>query len=79
MVKEACNSNLPIFLYGHSMGGLTVISFSLSNPHVGIAGVIATSPLLGLPIDRSLGKGKVFLLKHCSHNIEVNTSITRIL
>lgn len=53
------------------MGGLVVISYCLSNPHLGISGVIATSPLLGLPIDRRLGRAKVFLLNKASHNIEV--------
>ena len=32
--------------------------------------MIATSPLLGLPIDRSLGWGKMFLLKKVAHHIE---------
>ena len=53
MLKEV-NPNLPLFLYGHSMGGLIVLSFALLNPQIQIAGVIATSPLLGFPTDRKL-------------------------
>lgn len=39
--------NLPIFLYGHSMGGNTVINYTLRKHH-DIKGVIATSPMLRL-------------------------------
>ena len=38
-------SNLPIFLYGHSMGGWAVMWYSLDRKP-GINGVIATSPFL---------------------------------
>ncbi len=37
----------PIFLYGHSMGGNTVINYTLRKKHV-LKGVIATSPFLRL-------------------------------
>lgn len=39
--------NLPVFLYGHSMGGNVVINFSLKST-IKIDGVIATSPMLKL-------------------------------
>lgn len=41
------NASLPLFLYGHSMGGLLVLTFSILNPQVNVAGVITTSPLIG--------------------------------
>lgn len=42
--------NLPIFLYGHSMGGNVVINYCLRKEHP-VTGLIATSPLLELAFD----------------------------
>ena len=61
---------MPLYLYGHSMGGMLVLSFALANPKLGIAGVITTSPFLGFPLDRNFGKAKLFVLKSVSHHIE---------
>jgi len=38
--------HLPLFLYGHSMGGLTVFSFLVNNPYFNIQGVILSAPFL---------------------------------
>lgn len=38
--------NVPVFLYGHSMGGGIVIDYLLNKKRTGLQGVIATSPLL---------------------------------
>ena len=46
LLKQA-NPNLPLFLYGHSMGGLTVLSYLLNNPDLNISGVILSAPFLG--------------------------------
>lgn len=40
--------NLPIFLYGHSMGGNTVINYALKRQVDDICGIIVTSPMLQL-------------------------------
>ena len=40
------HSGVPVFLYGHSMGGGIVIDYLLNKKHTGLKGVIATSPLL---------------------------------
>lgn len=37
---------VPVFLYGHSMGGGLVIDYMLRHPTMSIKGVVATSPLL---------------------------------
>ena len=39
--------NLPLFLYGHSMGGNLVLNYALRN-NLRIAGIVATSPYLRL-------------------------------
>jgi len=41
---------LPVFLYGHSMGGNQVINYALRSPQA-LKGVIATSPWLKLAFD----------------------------
>jgi alpha-beta hydrolase superfamily lysophospholipase len=38
--------NLPVFVLGHSLGGLVVLDYALHHPN-GLAGVIAASPPLG--------------------------------
>jgi len=42
--------SIPIFLYGHSMGGNLVINYALRRKHE-LTGVIATSPFLRLAFD----------------------------
>jgi len=39
---------VPLFLFGHSMGGLIVLDYALAYPE-GLAGVIASGPVLGQP------------------------------
>lgn len=46
-IKEAKNYYLPLFLYGHSMGGLIVIRV-LQETKMDVQGVILTSPCLGV-------------------------------
>jgi len=45
--SEAIYPNLPMFLYGHSMGGNLVLNYALKRT-VNLAGVVATSPYLRL-------------------------------
>ena len=54
--------DLPQFLYGHSMGGGIVLRY-VSKParRQGLAGVIASAPLLGLP--KPLPKGQALFVK----------------
>ena len=52
------------------MGGLVVLSFALLNKHIEIAGVIATSPLIGLPVDRNFTWFKLKVLMAVSKDLE---------
>ena len=37
----------PVFLYGHSLGGLLVLDYAMQRPVTSLKGIIATSPALG--------------------------------
>lgn len=59
---ETIFGGLPIFLYGHSMGGNAIINYILSRKHT-LKGAIATSPFLKLAFEPPKWKitlGKVF-------------------
>ena len=47
---ESLFENLPLFLYGHSMGGNLVLNYALRRKHH-LRGIIATSPYLRLAFD----------------------------
>ncbi|MEX0813571.1 MAG: lysophospholipase [Chitinophagales bacterium] len=42
---------LPVFLYGHSMGGNVVLNYAIKNPDAKIKGIICSSPWLKLAFD----------------------------
>ncbi len=50
LLKQA-DPNIPCFLMGHSMGGLTVNTYLGLNPNIAerLAGVIYTAPFFGMP------------------------------
>jgi alpha-beta hydrolase superfamily lysophospholipase len=45
------------------MGGLVTVSFLLRNPALRVAGVILTSPLLGLPLGKQVNWAKLKFLE----------------
>lgn len=45
---RARHPGLPVFLYGHSMGGNQTMNYCLQNPESGLSGAIVTSPWLKL-------------------------------
>ncbi len=47
-VRREEEPDLPLFLIGHSQGGLTVLNYALHDPS-GLAGVVASGPLLSPP------------------------------
>jgi alpha-beta hydrolase superfamily lysophospholipase len=57
---EQVPEDLPCFLFGHSMGGLTVTSYLGLNPVLAerFAGVILSAPLLGFPDHADMNAGK---------------------
>jgi len=63
------NPALPLFMYAHSMGGLTTIKLLLDRPQLKISGCILTSPLLGIPKDRRISGPKMFIVKQLGDDL----------
>ena len=45
-----CYNDLPLFLFGHSLGATVIVDYLTFNNKIRIAGVILTSPMLVVPI-----------------------------
>jgi len=72
-------SDKPLFLMGHSLGGLMVLDYALHYPH-GLNGVIASSPALAEP---GISPALILLSKIMSHiwpalTINTNLDVTAI-
>lgn len=53
LVMKRMDPELPLFVFGHSMGGGLVSTLLTQNPNLNIAGVICSSALFGIPNNRS--------------------------
>lgn len=49
--SEKDNFDLPLYIFGHSMGGGLVSSLFINNPYLQVNGIILSSPLLGFPVN----------------------------
>ena len=65
-----CNKKLPVFLYGHSMGGMLILSLVMRNHDINVAGCISTSALIGFPKDRAMNWIKIFMLNLMGNKLE---------
>jgi hypothetical protein len=45
---QRADPSLPLFIYGHSMGGMAVLKYMQDHPHAHVDGIIIASPLLNL-------------------------------
>lgn len=70
LLKQA-NPNLPLILYGHSMGGLTVLTYLINNPNLNISAVVFSAPFLDFNTSMGIDSTKQALVKLLSPHIEV--------
>ena len=70
MLKEV-KPHLPLFIYGHSMGGLTVTSYLVNNPNLNITGVVLSAPLLGFNEGINFDSTKQMIVKLLAPHAEV--------
>ncbi len=71
MLKQV-KPHLPLFIYGHSMGGLTVTSFLVNNHQLNIAGVVLSAPMLGFNEAINFDQTKQNLVKFLAPHAEVS-------
>lgn len=64
----------PCFLFGHSVGGLIVLTYALKQPE-GLAGVIASAPLLAKPQISPLVLGAANLLSQVAPTFALDTKL----
>lgn len=57
-------------MYGHSLGGLVVLTLAMRNPDINFAGIISTSALLGFPKDRKMSVTKKSIVKMLGKKLE---------
>lgn len=62
LIKKA-NTELPLYIYAHSLGGLLTLTLLIDYPYLNISGVMITSPFLGFPEGKGFGKIKTWALK----------------
>lgn len=70
LLKQS-NPLLPLFLYGHSMGGLAITTFLLNNPALKISGVILSAPFLNFHENKAIDEQKRFLVNAMAPHLEV--------
>ena len=70
LLRQA-SPNLPLFLYGHSMGAALITSLLIKNPYIHICGVILTSGLFGFPKERNMPWAKRSFIKLAGELLEV--------
>jgi acylglycerol lipase len=66
---EADGVDLPIYMFGHSMGGGLVASLFINNQYLQVNGIILSSPLLGLPLNVDYDSVKFFILSKAGNNM----------
>jgi alpha-beta hydrolase superfamily lysophospholipase len=66
---EVDGVDLPIYVFGHSMGGGLVSSLFINNQYLQVNGIILSSPLLGLPLNANFDSLKFFFLSKAGNNL----------
>ena len=62
LLLKMVNPNLPCFLYGHSMGGLSTASFLANNPKLNLAGAILSAPLMRFSKENDVDEVKKLII-----------------
>ena len=71
LIRQA-SPNLPLFIYGQSMGAALVTSLLIRNPYLNVSGVILTSALFGFSKERNLSWIKKIIIKNIGGHLDVN-------
>ena len=69
---ESDTPELPLFIFGHSMGGGLVSSLFINNEYLQVHGIILSAPLLGYPLTMDIDAGKLFFISRLGLALKVN-------
>jgi acylglycerol lipase len=71
LIKQAESDgvDLPLYVFGHSMGGGLVASLFINNQYLQVNGVILSAPLLGYPLNVDYDSFKFFILSKTGNNL----------
>jgi alpha-beta hydrolase superfamily lysophospholipase len=70
--------DLPVYVFGHSMGGGLISSLFINNPSLQVNGIILSAPLIGLPLTIEHNKFKLNILDQIGENLRVKLYFTYI-
>jgi alpha-beta hydrolase superfamily lysophospholipase len=75
LIKQAESDvpDLPLFIFGHSLGGGLVSSLFINNQYLQVHGIILSSPLLGYPLNMEIDHGKLFFLSRFGNSLKVSS------
>ncbi|CAI2366427.1 unnamed protein product [Moneuplotes crassus] len=68
LLKEV-DTDIPLFVYAHSMGCMVLLSFLMNNPGLNISGVILVAPLTSPPKNVKLDYFRRFVAKMIGQNL----------
>jgi acylglycerol lipase len=68
--SEADGVDLPIYIFGHSMGGGLVASLFINNQYLQVNGIILSAPLLGLPLNIEYDPIKLMLVNKLGNHLK---------
>lgn len=73
LIKQAESDvpELPLFLFGHSMGGGLLSSLFINNQYLQVHGIILSAPLLGYPLNIEMDAGKMFFISRFGQTMKV--------
>lgn len=63
LLLQQAGRDLPLFLYGHSLGACLLASFLMRNKWLNVSGVILTSGMFGFAQDRKIDALKRFFIR----------------
>ncbi len=74
LIKVAENDvpSLPLFVFGHSLGGGLISSLFIKNQYLQVNGIILSAPLLGNPLMLETDAFKSFILDRVGNDLRVS-------
>ena len=75
LLLQQVDTNLPLFLYGHSIGASLVSSFLMRNKWIHISGVILTSAVFGFAQETKINWARKYFIRVFGSYFEVRLEL----